>query len=600
MNIRNFTIVGHIDHGKTTLTDRLLELTQTIPDRQMRQLYLDQMDLERERGITIRAKTIRMVWVSETGGSYNLNLIDTPGHVDFSYEVGRALLACEGAVLLVDATRGVQAQTVAHYYRCLNHQMTIIPAVNKIDLPNAEIEKTKATLIETFSFRREEIISISAKTGQGVDNLLRVVIERIASPKQRLTSPSRALVFDSNFDPHRGVMATVRLFDGVITTEDQVYLLGSKTKAKVLELGYFGAEIEPSEKLQAGEVGYLILDLKDIKSCRIGETIAKVQSPKSKVQIQPLPGYQPPQSVVFVDLYPLDPGDFSLLAQAIDRLSLSDASLDFRPVESLSLGRGFRGGFLGLLHVEVVIERLRREFNLDLILTEPQVELRLKKNNEIFAINKPDDLPFDQGEVEEPLVKLIIYSPATYVGAVSKLCGQKQGQFLDIRQLGSRPGLSQSIISYRMPLREMVEGFYDRLKSVSSGYASFEYEPGGWQTLQVVKLRVLINYQEVAALSKIVPENQAQTTARYLVERLKKIIPRHQFIVPIQIAIGKKIIARETVSALRKDVTAPLYGGDVTRKRKLLEKQKRGKRKLKQLGQVKLPQEVFWGGEQGK
>jgi GTP-binding protein LepA len=590
MLIRNFTIVGHINHGKTTLTDRLLELTQTIPDRQRRELFMDQMDLERERGITIKAKAIRMEWQG-----YVFNLIDTPGHVDFSYEVSRALRACEGAILIVDASQGIQAQTVAHFSRCAKLGLVMIPVINKIDLAGAQTEATAEALRGTFGFDRDEIIRLSAKTGAGVESLLQAVVARIPPPRGKADRPFQALVFDSRFDPHRGVIAVTRVFNGAAQVGEPIYLLGSRTAARVLEVGYFTSEASRTAALAAGEVGYIVTDLKEIGKCRVGETIAAGRR-RSGDQAEALAPYQVPPPVVFADFYPIEPKEFTRLTEALERLALTDASLQFKPVESPSLGRGYRGGFLGRLHVEIVAERVRREFDLELLVTEPRVELRLPQAGlgDNLAVKKPGDLPFDRGEVEEPLAEVTFYSPENYLGVITKLVEQRGGEFVRLQQLGGGAGLSQLILVYRLPLREVIRGFYDELKSATSGYASFDYELSGWQKLKVVRLTVLINHREVESLSRIVPEAEAETEARRLAERLKEVIPPHQFAVPIQAAIGRKVIARQTVAARRKDVTAPLYGGDVTRKRKLLEKQRRGKKRLKRFGRVELPREAFW------
>jgi len=587
-NIRNFCVISHIDHGKTTLTDRLLELTNTIDKKNSSDRLLDSNPIEQERGITIKLAPVRMNYTLNTR-PYILNLIDTPGHIDFSYEVSRTLTACEGAILMVDATQGIQAQTMANAHQAIKHNLSIIPVINKIDLPNAEIAKTSRQIQEIFGFNSKDIINISAKTGENTLQLIKEVIEKLPPPKGDNNKPLKALVFNSFYHPHKGVIAYIRIFDGQINLNDNLWLFATKTSFPAQETGFFTPNLTPVKKLSAGEVGYVATGLKNISLCRVGDTITS--SPPSKL-IKPFPGYKEPQPMVFMDFYPIDTNDFINLKTSLEKLQLMDSSLSFQAINSPILGSGFKIGFQGLLHAEIVTERLKREYNIDLIAANPSVEYKveLKKNNQTISILSPINLPDPTliNKIKEPFIKISIFTLQQYLGKVLTLCQNSRGKMQDQKYFGSQVNLT-----YHLPLAELVSGFFDRLKSVSSGFASLDWQFLDFYPADIVKLQVLLSRQPVDSLSQLVIKSKAQKIAGKLAKKLKQLIPRQQFEVPVQIAIGGKIIARETIKAFRKDVTAKLYGGDQTRKDKLLKKQKKGKKRLKQIGRLNLPPEVF-------
>jgi len=570
--IRNFVIISHIDHGKSTLADRFLEITKTVDPRKMQPQYLDRMALERERGITIKMQPVRMSYTLDSN-HYILNLIDTPGHVDFSYEVSRGLAAVEGAVLLVDATKGIQAQTVTNLEMAKEENLVIIPVINKIDIAQLDqIEKSQTELAHLLKINQEEICLVSAKTGKGVEKILDLIIKKIPSPQGDINKPLRALIFDAEYDFYKGVIAHIRIIEGTIKKGDKIYLIGSKTKAEVVEVGYFAPEMRPCNELRAGEIGYVATGLKEIEKSRVGDTITKIENNQNYLKVKPLKGYREPQPRVCASFYPVDKNDFDLLKNALNRLKLNDASLVFEIETNEGLGRGFRCGFLGLLHLEIISQRLKRDYNLDLIVTSPSVVYRFK--------NK---------EIEEPWARLEIITPVKFLGSVMELLKTLRGEFKETNYLSQ----DKVIISYESPLNDIITGFYDKLKSVSSGYASMSYDLIDYRKGKLVRLDILLAGEKINAFSKIVPEERAYKEAKRMVTLLKEIIPAQQFAVPIQAVIGSKIIARETKKALRKDVTAPLYGGDFTRKKKLLEKQKKGKKKLAKFGKVTLSSEVF-------
>ncbi len=584
--IRNFCIIAHIDHGKSTLADRLLEITGTVTKREMTSQLLDQMDLERERGITIKAKAVRMLYQHE-GEEYQLNLIDTPGHVDFNYEVSRSLAACEGALLVVDASQGIEAQTLANLYLALDHNLEIIPVINKIDLPSAEPERVKEELAE-LGLDPDEVILTSAKTGEGAEEVLRAIVERIPQPKREEGAPLRALIFDSHYDPYQGVIAYVRVTEGQITEGMPIRFMASDKEAEVASLGVFKPAMEPVSMLDTGEVGYVITGIKDVRECRVGDTITSTTNSAT----EPLPGYRPAVPMVYCGLYPVENDDFSDLRDALEKLQLNDASLVFEPETSGALGFGFRCGFLGLLHMEIIQERLEREYNLNLITTAPSVVYNVKRaDGKEFTIHNPSEMPqpHEIEEISEPFVHATILVPQDYVGPIMELCQDRRGEYRTMEYFAG----GRVLLHYNLPLSEILLDFFDKLKSRSRGYASLDYEYIGHRASDLVKMDILINGKSVDALSCIVHREKAASRGRLLAERLRKVIPRQLFEVPIQAAIGSKIVARETVRALRKDVLAKCYGGDVTRKRKLLEKQKEGKRRMKQLGSVEVPQEAF-------
>jgi GTP-binding protein LepA len=586
--IRNFSIIAHIDHGKTTLSDRLLELTSTISERDRREQMLDAMDLEREKGITIKAKAVRMSYDAADGQSYVLNLIDCPGHVDFTYEVSRALAACEGALLVIDAAQGIEAQTLANVYLALEHDLTIIPVINKIDLPGAYPEQVAQEVEEVLGLSREDVIFASAKEGVGVPEILEAIVKRVPPPHGYRNRPARALIFDSHYDAYKGVIAYVRVVDGEFAPTSRVQFMGTAAQAEILELGNFRPALTELPALAAGMVGYLATGLKSVDECQVGDTVTLAANPAE----QPLPGYRPAKPMVFAGLYPVDSNAYTDLREALERLKMNDAALSYQAESSGALGFGFRCGFLGLLHMEIVRERLEREYGLNLLVTAPSVEYQvLRSDGEIITVDNPSDMPEPShiASIEEPMVQISIIAPSRYIGAIMDLVTTRRGMFETMEYLDTQ----RVVLKYTVPLAEMVIDFYDQLKSRTQGYASLDYALAGYQEANLVKLDVLVAGQEVDALSLIVHRDMAYGRGRSLIDRLHKLIPRQMFEVPIQAAIGGKIIARETVRAVRKDVLSKCYGGDVTRKRKLLEKQKEGKRRMKMVGNVEIPQEAF-------
>ena len=579
---RNFCIIAHIDHGKSTLADRLLDATDAVPERERVAQILDTMDLERERGITIKAQAVRLLY-NRPDGQWTLNLIDTPGHVDFAYEVSRAIAACEGALLIVDASQGIQAQTLANLYLAMEHDLEIIPVINKIDLPVADVPAVTEEIVELLGVDEEEILKISAKTGEGVRRLLDAIVERVPPPATT-QEETRALIFDSHYDPYRGVVSLARLFDGELKKGDAVRAMGSDEHFELLEVGCYSPKPTALPALGAGEVGYVIAGLKDIEAVRVGDTVMRVNDLAS----EPLPGYAQALPTVFSGLYPTVGDDFERLRDALAKLQLNDASLFFEP-ENSRMGFGFRCGFLGLLHMEIVQERLEREFDLDLIASSPSVRYEVVVDGKVVEITNPSDLPEAFEEVREPVVRATIIAPKEYVGAVMSLCHEKRGVSVGMEYISTR----RVQLTYDLPLAEIITDFFDALKSRTRGYASYDYEPRDYESADLVKVEVIVSGEVVDALSIIVHRDKAYGRGRALVEKLKELIPRQQFEVPVQAAVGKRIIARETVRAYRKDVTSKCYGGDITRKRKLLEKQKAGKRRMKQVGSVEIPQEAF-------
>ncbi len=581
--IRNFCIIAHIDHGKSTLADRFLELTKTVSKREMREQFLDQMELERERGITIKLQPVRMEYQG-----YILNLIDTPGHVDFTYEVSRSLAAVEGAILLVDATRGIQAQTLANVYLALQENLVLIPVVNKIDLPNAEPKKTASAISKTLGISEKEILFASGKTGQGVKEIIAQVVKRIPPPKGR-EKPLRALIFDSHFDPYQGVIAYVRLVDGKINKGDKIFFLGTKKESEVKELGYFKPEFLPASSLNLGEVGYIVTGLKEVGDCRVGDTIVLEEDSE---KIIPLPGYRQPKPVVYAGFYPKQGKEINLLRDALSKLKLNDAALEFTAVHSVALGNGFQGGFLGLLHLEITKERLKREFGLDLVITTPSVSYKIIDNkSREKIIHSAAELPDASlyREIQELWAKVEIISPKEYLGEIMEMVQNKRGAMKNMSYLDPE----RVLLTYEIPLANLVVDFHDLLKSLTKGFGSFSYEILDFRPEDLVRLDILVAGEKVDALSSVVHRSIAQTEGRKIVKKLKEVIPQQMFQVALQAAIGGNIIARETLRAWRKDVTAKLYGGDVTRKMKLLEKQKRGKKKMKEKGRVDIPPEAF-------
>jgi GTP-binding protein LepA len=586
--IRNFSIIAHIDHGKSTLADRLLEFTDTVSARDMQEQMLDQLDLERERGITIKAQAVRLGYTASDGETYELNLIDTPGHVDFAYEVSRSLAACDGAILVVDAAQGIEAQTLANVYQALENDLAIIPVINKIDLPAADPELVRKEIEEVIGLPGDECILASAREGIGTRDILEAVVKRIPPPKGDPHAPLKALIFDSKYDIYRGVVVYVRVVDGSIRQGTRMRMMHSGRDFVVDEVGVFRPVMTPIGELASGEVGYVIASIKNVGDSRVGDTVTDAERPTA----EPLPGYRRATPMVFAGLFPIDSEDVQELKEALGKLQLNDASLVWEPESSAALGFGFRCGFLGLLHMEIVQERLERESGLSLIATAPTVEYRVRmRNGDVIAVDNPEMLPDPTyiEAIEEPRTKATVMVPKAYVGPMMELCQERRGEFIDMQY---QPG-DRVVLSYDLPLGEIIHDFYDQLKSRSKGYASLDYEMNGFRAEKLVKLDVLVTGQPVDALSMIVHRDKAHEQGRRLVERLKKLIPRQLFEVPIQAAIGGKIIARETVSAQRKDVIAKCYGGDITRKRKLLEKQKEGKKRMKRVGNVEIPQEAF-------
>jgi GTP-binding protein LepA len=586
--IRNFCIVAHIDHGKSTLADRILELTHAVPDREMREQYLDRMDLERERGITIKAQAVRLAYERD-GTPYVLNLIDTPGHVDFTYEVSRSLAACEGAVLLVDAAQGIEAQTLANYHLAKEAGLVVVPAINKIDLPAAEPEKAAAQLAELVGADPSDVIHLSAKTGAGAHELLDAIIDRLPPPEGEADASVRALIFDSAFDPYRGVIAYLRVDEGVLPSRSKIRLMAAKVESDAEEVGVFAPNASPVPELGPGEVGYLVTGVKDVRQAQVGDTVTLAD--KKLAAQEPLPGYREPKPMVWSGLFPAEGGDYPGLRDALDKLRLSDAALHYEPESSQALGFGFRCGFLGLLHMDIVKERLEREFDLELIATAPNVEFRVIQGDEIIAVHNPSEMPVPgtYDHVEEPFVLATVVTPSEYMGAVLELCQSRRGSMVDMRYLSPE----RAEIHYLLPLAEIIFDFFDQLKSRTRGYASLDYEHWGYERSDLVRVDILLQGEPVDAFSSVVHRDRAYQYGKALVERLRELIPRQMFEVAIQAAIGSRIISRETVKAKRKDVLAKCYGGDITRKRKLLEQQKKGKARMRRVGRVDVPQEAF-------
>lgn len=588
--LRNFSIIAHIDHGKSTLADRMLQATGVVQPRDMRAQYLDRMDIERERGITIKSQAVRMPWTVEADGvstTYALNMIDTPGHVDFSYEVNRSLAACEGAVLLVDAAQGIQAQTLANLYMAMEGDLTIIPVLNKIDLPAAEPERHAAEIASLIGCEIEDVLQVSGKTGQGVPELLDQIVAQVPAPAGTPDAPTRAMIFDSVYDTYRGVVTYVRVVDGQLKPRQRIEMLSTKAHHELLEIGVISPEPQPTQGLGAGEVGYLITGVKDVRQSKVGDTVTSAAEPAS----EPLAGYQEPKPMVFSGLFPVDGSDFPNLRDALDKLKLNDAALTYEPETSVALGFGFRCGYLGLLHLEIIRERLEREFNLDIISTAPSVvyDVTMEDKTEHLVTN-PSEFPEGKVlDVREPVVRATILTPSEFVGTVMELCQSRRGNLLGMDYLSE----TRVEMHYTLPLAEIVFDFFDQLKSRTRGYASLDYEPDGTQSANLVKVDILLNGDKVDAFSAIVHKDAAYSYGLTMTKRLKDLIPRQQFEVPVQAAVGSRIIARETIRALRKDMLAKCYGGDITRKRKLLEKQKEGKKRMKAIGRVDVPQEAF-------
>ncbi len=586
--IRNFSIVAHIDHGKSTLADRLLEKTGTLTEREMEQQVLDTMELEKERGITIKSQAARLIYKRENGEEYILNLIDTPGHVDFTYEVSRSLAACEGAVLVVDATQGIQAQTLANCYLALDNDLEIVPVINKIDLPSARPDEIKQEIEDVIGIEAENAPLISAKTGLNIEDVLETIVQNVPSPEGDEEAPLKALIFDSYYDSYKGVVCYVRLKDGKIKPGTKIKFMSTGKVYEITEVGVFTPALMPIKELSAGEVGYITASIKNVRDARVGDTVTYADNPTKEA----LPGYKPAIPMVYSGIYPVDGAKYEELKEALEKLQINDAALAFEPETSVALGFGFRCGFLGLLHMEIIQERIEREFNLDIITTAPSVIYKvIKTNGEKIELTNPTNLPSmtEVDYMEEPVVKASIISPTEYTGAIMELCQDRRGRYIDMQYIEE----TRVVINYDIPLNEIVYDFFDTLKSKTRGYASLDYELKGYEQSKLVKLEILLNGDNVDALSMIVPESKAYQRGRGIAEKLKEIIPRHMFEVPIQAAVGSKIIARETVKAMRKDVLAKCYGGDISRKKKLLEKQKEGKKKMRQLGSVEVPQEAF-------
>src|ERR671917_315306 len=587
-NIRNFSIIAHIDHGKSTLADRILEVTGAVDPRKHRPQLLDSMELERERGITIKAQAVRVEYTARDGETYRLHLIDTPGHVDFSYEVSRSLAACDGALLLVDASQGVEAQTVANTYLAVDAGLELIPALNKVDLPSAEPERIAAEIGELIGEPADDVLRISAKSGLGVEDVLEAIVWRVAPPEGDPDAPARALIFDSQYDQYRGVVAYVRVVDGRLSKRDAIVAMQAGTEADIDDIGFFGPDMTPAPALEAGEVGYVITGVKDVSQLRVGDTLTVRAAPAA----EPLPGYQEVKPMVFCGLFPVDSDQFAELREALEKLALNDAALSYEPETSQALGFGFRCGFLGLLHMDIVRERLEREYDLELLATTPNVEYEVTlTDGSVDAVHSPTEMP-DRARIasiREPYIRATVLCPKDFIGPVMELCQERRGDHVGLNYLSE----ARVQIQYDLPLAEIVLDFFDQLKSRTRGYASLDYELLGTRPSELVKLDILLAGDQVDALSMVVHKDKAYAAGRGLAERLRKQIPRQQFEVAIQAAIGSKIIARESVKAVRKDVIAKCYGGDITRKRKLLEKQKAGKKRMKQVGRIEVPQEAF-------
>lgn len=587
--IRNFSIVAHIDHGKSTLADRLIQRSGLLTEREMQAQVLDNMDLERERGITIKAQAVRLIYKAEDGQEYTLNLIDTPGHVDFNYEVSRSLAACDGAILVVDAAQGVEAQTLANVYLALDNDLEVVPVINKIDLPSADPDRVKAEIEDVIGLDAEDAPLISAKADINIDQVFKKIIEDIPAPEGDENAPLKALIFDSFYDSYKGVIVFMRVFDGTVKKGDRVRFMATNKEFDVVEVGAFGAgQFIPTEKLQAGDVGYLTASIKNVRDTHTGDTVTLANNPVKEA----LPGYKKVNSMVYCGIFPADGSRYQDLRDALEKLQLNDAALNFEAETSVALGFGFRCGFLGLLHLEIIQERLEREYNLDLVTTAPSVIYKVYLTDGThFDLSNPSDLPDPSTivKMEEPIVKSEIILPTEYIGTIMELCQQRRGEYLGMEYIES----TRAVLNYKLPLNEIIYDFFDVLKSRSRGYASFDYELIGYRESKLVKLDMLVNREVVDALSFIVHEDSAAEKGRKMAEKLKKEIPRHQFEIPIQAAIGNKVIARETISAYRKDVLAKCYGGDISRKKKLLEKQKEGKKRMRQVGSVEVPQAAF-------
>ena len=585
--IRNFAIIAHIDHGKSTLADRMIEYCGGLERREMTEQVLDSMDIEKERGITIKAQTVRLNYQAKDGQTYQLNLMDTPGHVDFSYEVSRSLASCEGSVLVVDATQGVEAQTLANVYLALDNNHEIVPVLNKVDLPSADVQRVKQQIEDVIGLDASDAVETSGKTGLGVQDLLEAIVQRLPAPSGNAEAPLQALLIDSWYDPYLGVVILVRIKDGVLKKKMQIRMMSNNATYQVEKVGIFTPKMQDIEALYPGEVGFLTASIKSVSDCRVGDTITDNKNPCAA----PLHGFKPSIPVVFCSIFPVDSSQYESLKDALAKLKLNDASIDYQNENSAALGLGFRCGFLGLLHMEIIQERLGREFDLDLITTAPSVAYKIHMTNgEIITLHNPADMP-DLSQVsfiEEPMVKATIMVPDEYLGAVLKLCTERRGEQHELTYVGNR-----AMVVYKIPLNEIVFDFYDRLKSITSGYASFDYELVGYEEADLVKVQILINEEPVDALAFLCHRSEAESRGRQICERLKDLIPRHLFKIPIQAAIGGRVVARETISALRKDVTAKCYGGDITRKRKLLDKQKKGKLRMRQFGKVEVPQSAF-------
>ena len=587
--IRNFCIVAHIDHGKSTLADRIIERTGLLTSREMQEQVLYNMDIERERGITIKAQTVRTVYKAQDGEEYIFNLIDTPGHVDFNYEVSRALAACDGAILVVDAAQGIEAQTLANVYLALDHDLDVFPVINKIDLPSAQPEWVKNEIEDVIGIEAQDAPLISAKNGIGIDEVLEAIVHKIPAPKGSADNPLQALIFDSLYDSYKGVIIFCRIMEGTVAKGTKIHMMATGANADVVEVGYFGAgQFIPCDELSAGMVGYITASIKNVKDTAVGDTVTDAENPCK----EPLPGYKKVQSMVYCGLYPADGAKYPDLRDALEKLQLNDASLYYEPETSIALGFGFRCGFLGLLHLEIIQERLEREYNLDLVTTAPGVIYKVyKTNGDVIELTNPSNLP-DPSEIdymEEPIVNAEVMVTTEYIGSIMELCQERRGRYLGMEYVEG----TRALLKYELPLNEIIYDFFDALKSRSRGYASFDYDIKGYEQAELVKLDILINHEEVDALSFIVHKDSAYERGRKMCEKLKDEIPRHLFEIPIQAAVGGKIIARETVKAMRKDVLAKCYGGDISRKKKLLEKQKEGKKRMRQVGNVEIPQSAF-------